>query len=316
MPYEFQQDEAVAEGIKRIVAEQIEDALRELSATSSDRAKAVHNTRKGLKKIRAVLRLVGDELGRKVYAAENRCFRDAGRSLSDVRDAEVLIEAFDNLAEHFTDRIAPRAATAARKALLKRRDEATEHMFGDNQRLSQTIGALEGALQRVPAWPLEGADWDMLGNGMGRMYKRGRSAMVSAYRNSAPVGDHSGAGGDDKEGAIDENFHEWRKRVKDLWYHVLILRPVWPGVMEKFADEAHQLSDYLGLDHDLAVLRQTLVEDAGQSDAATAQSLGEVVKARRAQLQLAARAQGQRLYAEKTSAYISRLESYWRAWRE
>jgi CHAD domain-containing protein len=309
--YEFQYDEPVPEGIKRIVTEQIEEALRELNSTSNDRAKAVHNTRKGLKKIRAVLRLVGDELGKKVYATENRCFRDAGRSLSDVRDAEVLIEAFDNLTEHFKDRIAPRAATAARKILLKRREEATKHMFGDGEQMGQTIGTLEAALQRVPEWPLEGANWDTLGNGMGRMYKQGRSTLLLAYDSTSDSGAHHHADG----GADDENFHDWRKRVKDLWYHVLILRPIWPDMMGQLANEAHQLSDHLGLDHDLAVLRQTLVDNAGQLDAATAQSLAEVIKARREQLQLAAHAQGRRIYAEKTSAYISRLETYWQVWR-
>ncbi len=30
----------------------------------------------------------------------------------------------------------------------------------------------------------------------------------------------------------DEAFHEWRKRAKDLRYHVDLLEPVWPEVME------------------------------------------------------------------------------------
>ena len=110
MPYEFQQDEPVPEGIKRVVAEEIEQALQQLKNASDDRAKAVHNTRKGLKKVRSVLRLVRKDLGNKVYAAENRCFGDVSRSLSDVRDADVLLEAFDNLTEHFSDRIAPRGS--------------------------------------------------------------------------------------------------------------------------------------------------------------------------------------------------------------
>ena len=49
-------------------------------------------------------------------------------------------------------------------------------------------------------------------------------------------------------------MHEWRKRVKDLWYHCLLLQDAWKPVMSALADEAHELSDRLGDDHDLAVL--------------------------------------------------------------
>ena len=51
-----------------------------------------------------------------------------------------------------------------------------------------------------------------------------------------------------------ESLHEWRKRVKHLWYHHTLLRSLWPPVMEVTGDEAHALSDHLGDDHDLAVL--------------------------------------------------------------
>jgi CHAD domain-containing protein len=92
-----------------------------------------------------------------VYTAENRCFGDVGRSLSDVRDADVLLEAFDNLTEHFSDRIAPREVTTTRKVLLRRRDEATQQMFGDDQPLAEAISTLEDSLRRVPDWPLQTA---------------------------------------------------------------------------------------------------------------------------------------------------------------
>ena len=58
-----------------------------------------------------------------------------------------------------------------------------------------------------------------------------------------------------------ERFHEWRKRVKYHWYHLRLLRELWPAPMKALAAEAKQLADLLGDDHDLAVLRETLVHE-------------------------------------------------------
>ena len=40
-----------------------------------------------------------------------------------------------------------------------------------------------------------------------------------------------------------EDFHRWRKRVKDLWYHVSLLARAWPEQMEALAKELKTLSD-------------------------------------------------------------------------
>ena len=58
-----------------------------------------------------------------------------------------------------------------------------------------------------------------------------------------------------------ENLHDWRKRVKDLWYQQRLLEETWPGVMKAQAKEAKKLSKLLGEDHDLAVLAETLRTD-------------------------------------------------------
>ena len=40
-----------------------------------------------------------------------------------------------------------------------------------------------------------------------------------------------------------EDFHRWRKRVKDLWYHVSLLERARPEQMEALAKELKTLSD-------------------------------------------------------------------------
>jgi hypothetical protein len=85
--------------------------------------------------------------------------------------------------------------------------------------------------------------------------------------------------------------------------------------MRQFAKEAHQLSDDLGDDHDLAVLRQALIVQREQIKPTTLDTFTEAIDFQRERLQQRAQVQGQHLYAEKPSAYVARLEAYWQAWR-
>jgi CHAD domain-containing protein len=101
-----------------------------------------------------------------------------------------------------------------------------------------------------------------------------------------------------------EHLHEWRKRVKDLWYQQRLLKRAWPGVMKALAAEAKSLSKLLGSDHDLAVLAAELPDD---------DVLRPLIADRRAELQDEAWTLGRRLYAESPKAFRKRLRRYVRA---
>src|SRR5437763_13267226 len=102
--YRFRQREAVPDAIARIARGRIEHALAELrgEADSSPEV-AVHEARKDMKKLRALLRLARDELGDEVYRRENECFRDAARRLSGFRDADMMLGALEGLDGDFNE---------------------------------------------------------------------------------------------------------------------------------------------------------------------------------------------------------------------
>jgi hypothetical protein len=114
-----------------------------------------------------------------------------------------------------------------------------------------------------------------------------------------------------------ETFHEWRKRVKYLWYHTRILRPIWPDVLNGLADALHTLSTYLGNDHDLAEFRQTLLEYPELCKNKKIEgALLSLINQRQAELQAAAHPLGGQIYAEKPKAFVKRFSVYWQCWRE
>jgi CHAD domain-containing protein len=105
-----------------------------------------------------------------------------------------------------------------------------------------------------------------------------------------------------------ESLHEWRKRVKELWYHHTLLRPLWPPVMQAVGDEAHELADRLGDDHDLAMLAAWVREHAQAGP-----EFFDAVERRRAELEAEAMTLGARIYADKPKAYVRRLRGLWEA---
>ena len=298
--YRFKDGESVPDGVARIAFGRIDHALDELRGkTKSSRPEAVHEARKDMKKLRSLLRLVRGEIGDEVYRRENDRFRDAGRQLSGVRDADVMLETLDELAEGRPKEIPPRTAGGLRNALEEHRAALDGDRGGRKKTRKEVVAALEEARERVEDWPLETDGFEALEPGLRRAYRRGRRA----YR--AVLDDPS-----------TENLHEWRKRVKDLWYHQTLLEGAWPELMDPLADQVHELSDHLGDDHDLAVLRDwAKAHPAAAGGSAGLDAFNAAADRRRAELQAEAVTLGERLYAERPKAYVQRLESYWNALR-
>ncbi len=66
-----------------------------------------------------------------------------------------------------------------------------------------------------------------------------------------------------------ENYHDWRKRVKDHWYHVRLLESLWTEVLEAREASLKNLETWLGDDHNLVVLCDKLTnepEKYGEAD--------------------------------------------------
>jgi CHAD domain-containing protein len=113
----------------------------------------------------------------------------------------------------------------------------------------------------------------------------------------------------------DGDLHEWRKQTKYLWHQLQILEPISPSMIKKLADQAHQLSDQLGADHDLAVLRQRLSRARGRLPRTAIQTVSRMIDRRCEELQAKAMATGARVYDETPGRFVKRLEACWRAWR-
>lgn len=298
MSYRLHSDESLEAGLRRIACEQLDLAVGGLEDASLDRHEAIHEARKCCKRLRGLLRLARASLGDDVYGAENASLRDAARRLSDLRDAEALLETFDRLHERFEDEAGRRRIAPLRPALEARRRRLAEDDGTLKRRVSAFRDELEGVRERVPSWPLSGADFAALAPGLRRTYGRGRKAMRAAY---------------DAPGSA--RFHDWRKRVKYHRYHLDLLHELWPRQLKGRRKEVKVLGTMLGEEHDLAVLRATLEAETSSSSTEGAGALLKLARERRAELRAAMRPLGARIFAERPKALPRRYGGYWRAWR-
>lgn len=297
MAFRIRRSEPVGESIRRIACERIDAAIAESGGRGRSRAEAVHRARKRCKEIRALLRLVRPQLADS-YAVENAWYRDAARDLAHVRDAAAAIESFDKLVEHFAEPLDRRAFASIRKHLVRQR-AATGDPPDLRDRLRHFRGWMREARGRVDGWRFDERGFALLESGLTKTYAQGRKAMRVAY-----------------ESPSTETIHEWRKRVKDHAHHIRLLRSVWKEPMGTRHEEVDALADALGDDHDLSVLREILLACPDEvGDPETVQAVLGLLGRRQAELRIAAKAIGARVFAEKPHAFARRIEGYWDAWR-
>ena len=226
------------EGLERIAVGQLDQSIEGLAGEADmDRPTAVHEARKSMKRLRAVVRLARDELGDYVYRRDNKALRDAGRRLSGARDSRVLLDTLEDVSERHPDK-APREAPQPlpEDAAEPARERATP-VPGRRRGRRGAQRAAGGPFARVPYWPLERASIESLAPGFERIYRRGRKAYLRAQDQPST-----------------ENLHELRKRAKDLWYAGQVVRPASPKQLKAISKDAKVVSELIGEEHDLALL--------------------------------------------------------------
>ena len=282
--------------LRRILLEQVDYALFQLTTPQLDEDRVVHEARKAFKRIRGVLRLVRDEIPAEDFARLNALFRDAGRRLSDVRTSAVLDETLQTLHQRYPRQLSDEDVAGVLARLRAHHEAMTQEVALGSALFDQVAAELRRGRKRMEELPLTGNHFP--GSGLRRVYARGRRGLRNSQRHGRVA-----------------DFHEWRKRVKYLRYQVRILSPAWPPVLTAVADELVVLSDLLGVDHDLAELHHTLVEhpELGLQGQEQGKLLG-LIERYRDELEAQSFQHGRRLYVESPKDFTARIRAYWRIW--
>ena len=294
-------DETAANGLERIALGQLDLAIELLRGESSTPPeRAVHETRKALKRLRALLRLLGDELDSKRVARERAVLRDAARELAGARDAEVTVGTLDDLLRRHPRKLGRRRGlTELREHLQAECRAATAQTLGDGATRALLADELCALRARVSHWRLPDRSAERLvGAGLERIYRDGRAGHRRAGRRKAGP----------------SALHRWRRHVKDLRYALEILDV---GDLSsdganrriaRLARRADRLGELLGEEHDLMLLgEQVCSHKPLKRRKRTRKRLLRAIARRRASLREQALREGERLFERKPRRFVRRL---------
>ena len=289
MGYHIEKGESLATAFGRIAAEEIDLAMAQ--SRRLHRGEAVHNARKALKRLRALLRSLRVAFPKKLFRAENRHIAATCRRISPLRDVHVQLRTLGKLKA-----AASPAGDHIRRQLLRQRSSFIRRIPA----LRKTVRALlEVSRQSLASWPLRKATAEDLASGLKRIYKQGREAFKTARKSPTPG-----------------HLHAWRKKTKSLGYGLEMIKNLGSGELSKMIRCSDILTEALGDDQDLFMVLCALDKEHRSNPASDFNRLANRISLKRAKRQKRAFKLGEKVYGEKPGGFEKRLDRYLRRARK
>jgi CHAD domain-containing protein len=294
MVYSLDPAKTVTESVRAVALSEIDNAKACLAA-DADFHTGVHNARKSLKRLRSLLILIEPGIPQALFEHLLAELTLSAKQLAPARDAQALVDTVDKLGKKSSKLGQSTALRGLRNWLDGRRIEAETRTHDDPA--PATLATLELARNAFSNLTIYPDDFAPLAQGLKATYSGCRKAYRKAF---------------DK--CSNKALHAWRKQVQHHWRQIQLLTPCWPEALGPRADHLHTLAQLLGDDHDLANLHHLVtapVMKFGSNDETKA--LAKRCRKDQKSLRGEAKLLGSRLFDERPSDFMARIESHWRA---
>ena len=240
MAYKLISGRPLGREVKRLFDQEIIAVTSGLTpAPGFEPTRRVHDTRKHVKKARALLRAARHPLGRR-YLELDEELRTANRALGRLTDARHVLETLDAVQREAIVQL-PGPAFSAMRLQFEARASAIESAATLDEVRARSVRLVKSVRQEVANTDLRGLD---------------RAAIVAEIR------DAHAAARKARKRAVKQpsvaHFHGWRRIVKREWQ---LIRLVSELTGDRLRDERHQLAALdacLGELHDLDVLASAI----------------------------------------------------------
>jgi CHAD domain-containing protein len=285
--------EAVSSDIRRIVLQQLDRANSELTSIGDPESdQAIHDARRRVKKIRAIIRLVRPVLN-KAHRADPE-LRRVSKMLAPVADGQGVIDTLSLLLKRYRRELPRKTAAAIRTDLIDR-SRQIDSKASKQGVLEKAQMTLRAERRRVKHWRLRAEGFRALAPGLKDSVRRARLAMMTAWLH--PTAQH---------------HHTWRRHVKNHWFHVRLLSGRCGYRLQPYQRQLEALDGILGEYHNLVLLHEVLVSDSTLAQREVARCL-RIVQRYQSELRRQAQVLGIRIYSEKPRRFVRRVRELWDA---
>lgn len=291
MSFELHHQKHIEDELTKIARQQLRKAAHALTTSAdSQLGSAVHESRKSVKKGRAVAALL-KQAGAKLPRRDRRRMKSAAKALSRVRDSAAIIDMFDRVRRRYPKQLREHAYGILRRGLVAARNRSEARAQHDGV-VAEAAESLEKTRTAAKKWKSDAIkSRDVIGI-VTVSYRRSRNAMKRARVTGQSA-----------------TLHRWRKEVKTLWYQLRLMKPLTTGVAPLIA-ELKRLETELGDDHNLVILAATLRGCRElRSMRADIRQIDRLAKRMRQPLRRRAFALGHRLFVRKPEVFARWLHA-------
>lgn len=291
--FEIGKKETFEQGILRLLVQLNTDVSRQIVAGSRVHI-SIHEARKNIKKIRAILRLVRHEMGEELYHELNTFYRDSGQQVAQLRDDTSIIELLENAKKRIKS-VDLQFAIQKSVRLTKKKREVEFIDFHKNKTDIQLSKAFAEKVTVLCRLEIYGNPEIFILKSVNKIYIN----TIKRMKQAEAVG-------------TNEAYHNWRKQVKYLMFQMMLLQNAWPNFFKAYISELNELQKLLGNLHDLDILNSLIVE--GNVLALNKNQKGVLLKyiyPHRANFKKQVRLYGNLLFAENSMSFSKRLLGIW-----
>ncbi len=199
----------------------------------------VHEVRKNMKKLRALLKLLHYFLPNKLYKKLNNQFRDTAKAFANARDAKVR---WDTALFFILNDKWPDTARFISYLYKKEYEEAMTRLTNEQAKLDLAKEKIPKAKHIINNLSIKDISDEQFFWKLKKVFYNSEQKYIKALKRQD-----------------DEQYHKWRKKIKQLMYEISLVPKIDQYFPELFEEKLDDLSDLLGGEHDLAMFKTSLI---------------------------------------------------------
>lgn len=291
----FDITKSLTKELRRVIAEQVDLALSILNNEDIGIGKSVHETRRAIKKIKAVLLLFeGNAAGFKVDK-NYKYLGGIAKSISEIRDIDVFIETIKKIHTKSGGIISSTHYDLVKKELVRIKDKLLKDKTSDNVDIvKETIEKLEEFKLKIPNIKLDNKSYKIILKHIRKTYTKGRHLLKLS-----------------KNDLDSEIMHKFRKQAKYLWYQLSLMSNIWPQMITVYCASLKELSDIIGYEHDIFELSKFMF-DRTQIDNGIKEDINSILSKKRLMYKKEFIPLADKIYSLKPKQFYNNLLQYYK----